>query len=354
MDIFKDMVVDYHDKLDKRRLAILCDLVKFRALTTNQIRDKYFGGKGNNVNNVLSRLRKSGYIKTGSVKGSREGKKGYPYHTITESGIEILFANGKEFEYEPRKPHFQEFQVRYIVQTNDILLYLEEEGWQSLNSRDVKFKYNLDKRSNILGELTSPDKENYAVYVFERNTDVRTIGRIQSEIVTQASSIPNAIIFTKGKNSFNKFVELGLKKGLHTGGKVKLIPSHLGVPIFSAFPKELDWVRELGKHINFEVVSTEKEGGSAKQSFPYLIRHNGEEKYFVDMSFTDLSQLHKLEAYARSNYRWEKKRVLVSYMLGNSIDLMSKQVSSITDTEQLSYDSFLEMVNGFQFDSDMF
>ncbi|GEN46751.1 replication-relaxation family protein [Alkalibacillus haloalkaliphilus] len=340
-----DLVPDYYEKLDDKRIEIMDDLTRFRALTKEQIHRKHFDGKGYHVNNILSELRKKGYVKSDTLKGSRVGKRGYSYYKITDKGIDLLYAYGKEYLTEVKEPYLRNNQLKYILSANEVLLHLEEAGWQALDSRAVKSKYELDRRDNILGELVTPNEENYGIYILEQNSDIRTIGRIQSEIVANSNNISNYMIFVKGEQSYNKFIDSGVRTQLHTAYKVKLIPYKVGVQIMSAFPNEEEWVKTLGEKFNFDVLTTKRqENGSTSQSFPYLIRHNGQEKYLVDMSFSDLSLSHKVNAYVESEYRWEKRPLFITYMMEQSIYMIGNKAQQITEKQQISIEDYSNII----------
>src|SRR5690606_22659852 len=84
----------------------------------------------------------------------------------------------------------------------------------------------------------------------------------------------------------------------------------------------------LAQHIGFQVISEISDSGDngiegtgrdgtvkqhSRQSFPTIIQHNGEEKYFVDLTDTDLTLVSKLNSYNEHNFRMEnKRRVLIT------------------------------------------
>ncbi|RPF57033.1 replication-relaxation family protein [Aquisalibacillus elongatus] len=335
---------DHFEKLDKKRLSILEDLVRYRALTTTQIKQRYFGGKGYHINNVLLGLRKKGYIKSRILKGSREGKKGYSYHRITNKGIELLLDHGKELNViDVKDLYLRPTQLKYVLVANDIMMMLSNYGWKANDSRDVKQKYKIDRRSNILGELESPDGKQFGFYVFEHNSDMRTIARIQSELKSNLGKIKNYLFFTKGQQSFEKFLQYGHKTNLATGNDLKLISLKMGVELLSKFPTEQSWVDKLAEIYGFKVLSMDIPDDEEHQSFPILIEYKGETMYLADMSYSDLSLTRKLNTYLNSGYRWEKRRVFVTYMMDKSIELIGEDARTITHEQQISIEDYNEI-----------
>ncbi|WP_445684699.1 replication-relaxation family protein [Aeribacillus sp. FSL M8-0235] len=70
----------YYEQLNDRKINILEDLYNYRAMTTDQIKRIYFPNSKFYVNKVLYQLRKSKYIASNTLKGSRKNKKGITYH----------------------------------------------------------------------------------------------------------------------------------------------------------------------------------------------------------------------------------------------------------------------------------
>ncbi|MGP4073740.1 hypothetical protein ACTWQB_14440 [Piscibacillus sp. B03] len=332
MEIFTS--ADYFEAINKKRQKMLLDLVKFRAVTTDQFRKRYFDGKGNSVNNVLGELRKKGYIKTSLLKGTREGRKGHPYHRITKHGLKILLDHGYEVDEDVENLYLRPQQLKYVLTANDIMMELEPFGWTTLDSRGVKKKYNMDRRSNILGELQAPDGRTFGFYVLEQNADVRTIGRIQGEIKEYQNVINDFIIFAKGESSYDKFLFYGQENEVATGYNIKLISLKVGLELLSQFPFEKEYITWLSECFNFKYKDQLEE--SERQSFKTLIEFEGEEMYLVDMTYSDLSVARSINNYNISGYRWEKRRLLVPYILDKSFNLIEKSAQSIVVPRKMS------------------
>ncbi|MBA2176813.1 replication-relaxation family protein [Halobacillus locisalis] len=339
------LVGEYREQLNGVRLSILQDLVEYRTMTTEQIRNRHFGGRGNHVNNVLVELRKKKYLKSTLLEGSRQGRKGYSCHRITEKGITALLDSGIEVTKSMNDLYLRTAQLRYVLMANDIMMNLKRNGWQTQDSRQTKNEYNLDARDNILGRLEDPDGKRYGFYVLETNSNVRTIGKIQSEIKKNSMKLPNYIIFSKGQASYEKFVRFGEEVQLATGSDIKLISLKMGMNIFTEFPTQRKWAEALSAVFGFRIISTEVGENTTHQSFPILIEYKGEEMYLADMTFSDLSMASKINTYMDAGYRWEKKRLFITYMLADSFDMLSAESQSYHHSQDITQEDYARMVS---------
>lgn len=133
------MFFAYESHLTDKELAIMTDLLKYRVLTTKQIRDRHFDGKGRYVENVLLKLRKDEFIRSSTLKRSRKGKKGYSVHQLTETGKECLQRHDLSVEGQSSwNIYVNEHNIPNILLTNETLFEYEDMGWSVLDSREVK------------------------------------------------------------------------------------------------------------------------------------------------------------------------------------------------------------------------
>ncbi|WP_157052516.1 replication-relaxation family protein [Ornithinibacillus contaminans] len=326
----------------EREFHILRDLYTYRAMTTTQIKKKYFPDTKQAVNYVLNKLRKRKMIKSNIFSGSRgRGKKGLSYHRITETGLECLIRYGMPVEGQIQNLYVKPSHLHYLLLANEVMAELTKAGWQVWDSRKTKKEFNMDQRMNIHGLLINPKGKQYGYYVMENNVLPQTLGKVIAEIRDNNDFIKNFIIFTRGKGSYDRFIDYALnppdkregkriiqQKPLYTGSDLKLISLKMGLGLYSKYPTRDKWIQALAEHIGFHVISDISESGDngigdtgrngtvkqpTRQSFPTIIRHNGEEKYFVDLTDTDLTLVSKINNYNEHSFKLENNRkVLVT------------------------------------------
>lgn len=350
----------YDSHLTDKEQAIMTDLLKYRVLTTYQIRDKHFGGKGGYVDNVLMRLRKDGYIRTNTLKRSRKGKKGYSYHQLTETGKECLERHGVSVEGQSDRIYVSAHQVANLLLANETLLEFDKLGWGVLDSRTVKRKYNLDYRDHIHGMVISPNGEEYGVYTLETSISRNVIGRIQSEIQRNKEMIKNYMIIAKGQDSYMLFIDYGIveeqksnrpnkrrtRKPLLTNGELIIEPFGNIFSKLNAFPNRRSWIEALCRHYGFKLKSTEIQQG-ARQSFPTIVEYGEQEYYLVDLTNHDLNLLNDVVAYnsSHSSRRWEKRELIIVVLDVNT--KLKKMVSKLPSPikKVLNASTFYEIID---------
>ncbi|HEY4550917.1 MAG TPA: hypothetical protein VIG98_11670, partial [Bacillus sp. (in: firmicutes)] len=92
-------------------------------------------------------------------KGSRgKGKKGHTVHRLTETGLECLARHGMSVEVQSPQLYVRPNQMHYLTMANDVMVDLTLAGWEVWDSRKVKREYNLDKKMNISGLLSTSKK----------------------------------------------------------------------------------------------------------------------------------------------------------------------------------------------------
>lgn len=292
---------DYYDHISDKKLGILKDLLKYRAMTTLQIENKYSPDSHDYCMKLLYQLRQSKYIASETYRGSRKGKKGMSYHRLAQAGLECLARNGVNVDVTLEAVYVKPSRLYYLLMTNDISLILEMGGWSVSNSRVTKKRHNLDDRSIIQGELTNPSGAKFGFYVLGNSAQVTTIGLIQAEIRANYAQLHDCIVFAKGKAAYESFVKKAFypsnkrvngewvkQMPLYTGYDIQIIPSSLLVDRLAKYPTDKSWITALSKSFQFELVSlgvTEK-----RQTFSTIIRYQGEEMYFADLTTTNHKQ----------------------------------------------------------------
>ena len=310
---------DYTTKLTDTEQAILLDLYYYRVMTTEQIKKRHFNNSGTYVNKVLWKLRKNGYIKSRILKNSRENKKGYSYHRLTETGLECLIKHDTSVEGEFNH-YVKPSQVPYILLANNIVTELSNTDWEIWDSRKVKKVFNFDKRMNIQGLLISPEKKKYGLYVMGKNTTPKTIGKIKSEISAHSPLLlQDYMIISQGLNAYKDFIDYAINHSngqsnepLSTGHSIKIFLSKVFYAIANSFHTEVEWMQRLCDYYQLTLKSTKIKEGE-RQSFPYIVERNGKEYYLVDLTDSDLLKYQNVTSYARSisSRNWEKRDIIV-------------------------------------------
>ena len=312
-------VFDYEIHLTDREYGILIDLYHYRVMTTFQIKNKHFGNKGTYVNKVLNIMREKNLIKSMILKNSRKGKKGYSYHRLTETGLERLSKRDMSVEGKSSL-YVKPLQVPFILMANDLVVDLADTDWEIWDSRKVKTHFNLDERMNIQGLMISPEKKEYGLYVLDKNTHPNNIGKIQSEIRSNIGlGIENHLIITKGRNSYNAFVNYALeptenskyyRKPLLTGYEMQIHPYQTFISKTTTYRTNKEWLIALCNLYDITIKSTEKE--EKRQSFSNIVDFQGEEMYLVDCTDSDINKINDIDLYTStsSGYRWENRKIV--------------------------------------------
>jgi Replication-relaxation len=329
----------YDMGVTEREFHILSDLYNYRALTTDQIRRKYFSDSKYAVDYVLKKLRQRKMIRSNTLRGSRDKRKGYSYHRITEQGMECLARRGMMINDHAGNLYVKPNYLPYVLLANDVMVDLTKAGWEVWDSRKVKREYNLDKGKQIHGLLIAPNGKKYGYYTMAKGIMINNLAKIITEIRDTHEYIGNFIVFSKGKGSHDQFIKYATdppakreggkmiaQKPLYIGYDLKVLPMKLGIGILSKYPTREKWIRALARHIGFEVISDISESADngiegtgrngtvrqhSRQSFPTIIRHKGEEKYFVDLTDTNLTLVSKINSYNQHDYILENKRKVI-------------------------------------------
>ncbi|MEC1158693.1 replication-relaxation family protein [Cytobacillus horneckiae] len=324
-------------------LMILNDLYNYRALKTDQISRKFFPHSKYYVNRVLNRLRTRKLIKSSILSGSRNhGKKGFSYHRLTETGLECLIRHGVSVEGQVQQHYVHPALLHYLLLVNDIMIDLSIGGWETWDSRKVKKEYNLDRNMLLHGLVINPNGKRFGLYIMEEGVTKNTLGKIQAEIRVHHHVLENYIVFAKGSNSYNSFIQFAInppkkrinnqyieQKQLYTGEALKVIPFDLGRQLYQAYPTENEWFMALAKHFNFEILNTQLD---ERQSFNILVKYKGEEMYFVDLTDTDLTKARAINSYSEHRFNLENRRkILVATFLKTQYDLIQSRYSYIEE-----------------------
>lgn len=331
----------YFHQLNDRDLNILEDLYNYRAMTTKQIKRRYFEKTKYYVNKVLHNLRRENYIASKSLKGSRINKKGEVYHYLTENGLECLGRQKRPVKGLIQNLYVKPSQLHYILMVNDLMIDLEESGWKLWDSRRLKREYGLDSRMNILGLLKAPDGREYCFYILEEGALPTTLGKIQAEIRDHYKKVKNLIIFTNGSTVHENFInnvlnpspkrienKLVQQRPIFTGYQLKVMPYKMGILFYKSFPSREKWLNVLSQVVGFTIIDDKSEIShnasivglgknkdtsveKVRRSFNTIIHYNGKEMYLVDLVEFDLTLVQKINLYSDNDYQSENNRDLL-------------------------------------------
>lgn len=303
-------------KSKKKDLELLYQLYTYRVLSTPQI--ARIGGYGKwYVYKKVKRLEEKGYIHIEQISGryipdqNRQGN----YYRITGNGIALLKKNGYLVDATADELRVSKYRLPYLLTFNELAISLEERGWETNNSRNLKKFYNLNRGDVIQGSLLSPSKDKeYAVYIFLKSVVGDTLARIKSEI--DRNPLDDVLVLTRGIDSFKAVVNsfAGMdneKERLIKSGSIKVLPfqfakSYLPLSndnrkVHKSFLTELG-LEVLGDHTS-KIFST-------NVKMDYVVRHEGEEKYFVDLLDNDLMKIDEVIRYHREDYKRDGRKVL--------------------------------------------
>lgn len=281
-------------------LAILRNLYRYRVLTTQQIRQKFFKDSNQYVYKKMYVLKNSRWVKAFPI--TREnGQKLTSGYRLTDTGIALLKQQGDNITHNADDLKVSKATLTYLLTTNDIMVHLHPE-WAFRDSREIKNRYNLNRGDMIQGAFVGKGDIDYAFYVLLHHTHEVNINKMVREIKT--SNMAHHIIFTKGKSSFDRFIEHAMKNNLMTGGSLCIVPYGFGLRYFKRFSSIEPLVEIMRNYGTIKPVH--------HPLFDLLIEtEKRKETYFVNLLDTDLMKIHTIHRYTNDEYRKDGRRVLV-------------------------------------------
>src|SRR5699024_5194432 len=307
----------YEERRRKLKLNILEDLYNLRALTTEQLSSR-FDYSIRHIGRITRELQAEQLLITEKVRGY-EKHKGFQgnYYRISTKGIRYL--NQADFNTSRTSDQLRvsEHYLPYILSLNDLHLRVEPHGWEVINSRDVKAKFNLNRGDNIHGMLISPDGTKYGVYIFLNSVIEYNMKKIKSEIRRYNNTdFPNMLILCKTEDGFNQVVsELHAFSGIVNYFTFKVLPFGFGINYLKEFDSEdtiLDFLKDFGVILYPEADISEEPIG-----LETVVIHEDEEKYFINMLDNDLEKLQTIRNYRKERYELDGRKLLIVTNMGN-------------------------------------
>ncbi|MFD1362745.1 replication-relaxation family protein [Lentibacillus salinarum] len=286
----------------ERDIAILKDLYRYRVLTTQHLRKKYFP-HSSYVKNKIYAMKKSNWIIPFPLVG-KNGRKQTTCYRLTDTALAILRDQGELINKKAAKLRVRDNMLPYVLATNDVMIELFPYGWELYESRETKANYNLNRNDLIHGELVSPTGKRYALYILMERTKDENMRRIIREI--KSDKFPNYIVLAKGEESRNHFVERATEANnmMSITGELSVMDFNYGIKYLqSGFSDKTIFERIIqSPETPFEVVPFSGD----RSPFQYKVMHKGEEKYLVNLMNADIMKIRAINHYAEDINRAER------------------------------------------------
>lgn len=308
-------------RIQKLDISILYGLYNFRVMSTDQVRRRY-NLSPSYVYKKLEILRNTGWIISEPINGftNKQRRQG-SFHRISETGIACLRKQGYPVERSADELRTNKRHLPYLLHANDIFVDLEPFGWAMQDSRAVKKKYHMNRGNNLQGILKGPSGNEFIFYVLMESTTEKTLARIASEIASNTkidrmrTEIPtsNYIVFVRGQKAYQQAVSYFYtdKDVITTTQQLKVMPTTFAKQYLSKFhgPQELfDFLTNHG----IQDITDQKLPNLRKlyKGLSTIVKHQGEEKYLVNLLDSDLIKLFDMHAYRKEQYLLDGRKIL--------------------------------------------
>lgn len=291
------------------QLGILFDLYRYRTLTVQQLKKVHFKGKESSVYVILHRMKKEGLVE--AITRSKDGgKRLMACYFITGRGITRLREAGlvkKARRAVDNKP--DERKIPYLVDTNELYVQLHEKGYELIDAREWKSRFEMDRNAMVKSGLKAPDGREYAVYIFETDVDEeRTVKRFKQELKNNIQTGRFLVLF-KGIRAYNK-----LKKNLKAKElsyiELNLLPYGFGLKKLHSFPTQSQFVNLFTKYGS--VRDNELANSSTSHFSDYILTTtSGEEFYICNYLLCNEIARYYLNHYNNDHFRSDGRKVKV-------------------------------------------
>lgn len=326
--------------LQARDIEILTGLYEHRALSTEQIMRRYEMTKWYTYKK-LTLLRNSRLISTHPIRGYLANQKRQGnYHRISETGITCLRKQGVVVERSADQLRVNIRHLPFLLSSNDIMIDLEKYQWAMKDSRQVKVAYGLNRGANVQGMLTSPREVGYLFYMFMHGISKMNLNKTAKEI--KESNYPNYMVFAKSQNSFTTIVNVfSADDGLIVKCEsLKIFPFVFAKYYLRLFEDENNVMKFLEDYEIYDLSFKTSSVSGMKQhdGLKRVVRHNGEEKYLVNLLDTDLVKVYNIKQYRKEMYELDGRKVLV-VTTSNTRALHEQLLASIHHVDYLEIDT---------------
>lgn len=306
-------------KRKKQELELLYKIYKYRALSTAQIADVGNLGKWFVYKKIRS-LKERGYLYSEQISGNyipNQNRQG-SYHRISGKGITLLKENDYLIDSTADELKVAKFRLPYLLTANDLAITLEQVDWEYRDSRSIKNFHNLNRGDILQGVLLNPNEtKEYAVYVFLKSVQADTLARIKHEI--NRNPFEDILIITRGESSFeaviNSFTnrEGNGNEKLIKSGSIKVLPFQFAKYYLTISNDNKQKHEYLLTNLGLEILgdSSNKNVFETSVTMDYIVKHNGEEKYFFDLLDNDLMKIDEIKRYRKERYKRDGRKALV-------------------------------------------
>ncbi|MEK5069598.1 replication-relaxation family protein [Sporosarcina sp. FSL K6-1508] len=300
--------------LQARDIEILKGLYEHRALSTEQIMRRYEMSKWYTYKK-LALLRNSKLISTLPIRGYLANQKRQGnYHRISETGITCLRKQGVAVERSADQLRVNIRHLPFLLSSNDIMIDLEKYKWVMKDSRQVKVEYELNRGANVQGMLTSPKGVGYLFYMFMHGISKMNLNKTAKEI--KESKYRNYMLFAKSQKSFSTIVNvLSIDENLIVQCQsLKIFPYVFAKYYLRLFEDENNVMKFLEDYEIYDLSFKTDFKDTRRKTYDGLervVRHNGEEKYLVNLLDTDLVKVYNIKQYRKEMYELDGRKVLI-------------------------------------------
>lgn len=309
-------------------MDILLGLYYFRIMSTGQIRQKHSLTKAYTYKK-LQILRNTGWIKTHPIHGyTNKQKRQGSYHRISETGVACLKKQGYPVEQKADDIKVTKLNVPSVLHIYDLFFPLEKLGWKMINSREVKKDFGLDRRDSMQGIFINPKGEKNIVYILMEKSLKMTIAKMDEQIKKHSkidqdkiekgiSERPtsNYYIFVRSPETFVNLINYlnQHQSAVETTSKMSIMSTVFAKHYLRLFYDEQEVLEYLKSVYNIEDVTSLiypqldiKHDGLDK-----IVKHNGEEKYLVNLMDSDFVKINDILSYKKDNYAKDGRKILV-------------------------------------------
>lgn len=328
MEIEKVKPKEVVKKVSQLDLEILYGLYKFRALSTDHIKRRY-QLTDRYTYRKIEILRNTGWIISEPISGyTRKQRRQGSYHRISETGIDCLRKQGYSVERKATTLRVRKRMLPFLLHAYDVFISLEPFGWQFIESRDTKHRFNMNRNERLQGILISPNGEQYVFYSLLETTNEKTLALMGSEISSHNNNIRekegvkdkykfpmNYIIFANGKESLLDCVEYFKRNQdiVSSTQQISIVPPGFAKNYYRLFYDKEEEMNFILQTIGAEDVTSVVYPTLRKyfKGLDTIVEHDGEEKYLVSLLDNNLKTIIDVSRYRKEFYQDDRRKVLL-------------------------------------------
>lgn len=232
----------------------------------------------------------------------------YCYY-IGEKGIHHLCERG--LVSKPRRAYDNKPEGKklpYLIDTNDLYLQLHTDGYEMIDSRDWKARFEMDRNALLKAGLKTADGKEYGIYIFEQDVNEdKTLLRFKNELKSNPQT-GRFFIFFRGKSAFDK-IHKQLNEVEFSYVEINLIPFSFGVNVLKNFNTQDHFVKLF---TNYGEIKINDHSNTITSHFSeFTLKKDGEEYYVCNYLLRNEVARHYLHFYTTDRYQRDGRKVLV-------------------------------------------